>query len=184
MTQHEYVFVAISIILGLAITRLLSVAGALIRAHERIRFHWATVVWAACVMVFMLQMWWVGWGLRKFDGWSFMDFFVLIVGTVFIYGAAELALPVEDYDVASDVELDFLRHSKTLGRISAGSMLCYFAVGPYFNIRLFGNAALPSILVSGLGFLLALLLVVRPAWFKAVIPLFALYTAAVLYLTA
>ncbi len=184
MTQHEYVFVTISIILGLAITRLLGEVGGLIRAHSRIRFHWATALWAGCIMVFILQMWWVGWELRNYADWSFLDFFVLVAATVFIYGAAELALPVEDYDVASDTELDFLRHSQSLGRVSAASMAGYFLLGPYVNIRLFDNTPAPSILVAAWGALLMLLIVLRPAWFNALTILFAGYAAAVLYLTA
>ena len=33
MTQHEYVFIAVSVILGLAITLLLSCVAALVRTH-------------------------------------------------------------------------------------------------------------------------------------------------------
>ena len=138
----------------------------------------------APILIFILQMWWVGWELRDFADWSFMDFFVLVAGTVMIFGAAEMALPVEDYDVTSDKELNFLRHSQSLGRISAASMLGYFAVGPYFNIRLLGNAALPSVSVAGFGALLMLLILLRPAWFRGLTVLFAGYAAAVLYLTA
>lgn len=158
--------------------------GGLIRAHERIKFHWSTAVWASCIMVFILQMWWVGWELRNYADWSFFDFFVLVACTVFIYGAAELALPVEDYDVASDQELDFLLHSQSLGRVSAGSMLGYFLLGPYVNIELFENAALPSIVVAGVGALLMLAFLVKPAWFRGISILFAAYAAIVLFLTA
>ncbi len=158
--------------------------GGLIRARDRIRFHWATALWASCIMVFILQMWWAGWELRDYPEWSFFDFFVLVACTVFIYGAAELALPVEDYDVASDRELDFLRHSQSLGRVSAGSMLGYFLLGPYVNIFMLKNAALPSILVAGLGAVLMLAFLAKPAWFKVLTTLFAGYAAVVLYLTA
>lgn len=158
--------------------------GGLIRAHNRIRFHWATALWAACVMMFILQMWWVGWELRDYHSWTFSDFFVLVAATVFIFGAAELALPVEDYDVASDAELDFLHHSETLGRVSAASMLGYFLLGPYVNIRLFGNAPTPSIVVASIGAVLMLAIVFRPGWFRPLTLLFAVYAAAVLYLTA
>jgi hypothetical protein len=184
VTQHEYVFVTISIILGLAITRLLSEAAGLLRARQRIRFHWATTLWAACIMVFILQMWWVGWELRNYADWTIVDFFVLVAGAVFIYGAAELALPVEDYDVASDAELDFLNHSQSLGRISAVSMLGYFLVGPYVNIRLFENPELPSILVASLGAAQMALIALKPGWFSALTVVFATYAAGVLYLTA
>ncbi len=183
LTQHEYVFVTISIILGLSMTRLLGEMGGLIRAHGRIKFHWTTALWASCIMVFILQMWWVGWELRDYPEWNFLDFFVLVACTVFIYGAAELALPVEDYDVASDRELDFLRHSRSLGRVSAGSMLGYFLLGPYVNIIMLENAAQPSILVAGLGAVLMLAFLLKPAWSKSMTILFAIYAAAVLYLT-
>ncbi len=184
MTQHEYVFVTISIILGLAITRLLSEGAGLVRAQDRINFHWATALWSGCILIFILQMWWVGWELRNYSDWTILDFFVLVAGAVFIYGAAELALPVEDYDVASDAELDFLNHSQTLGRVSALSMLGYFAVGPYVNIQLFENPALPSILAAALGAGLMAAMAIRPAWFQALTVLFAIYAGCVLYLTA
>ena len=183
MTQHEYVFVTISIILGLAITRLLSEAAGLVRAARRIVFHWSTTLWALCVLVFILQMWWVGWELRNVSEWTIVDFFALVAAAVFVYGAAEMALPVEDYDVASDAELDFLNHSRTLGRVSALSMLGYFLLGPYVNIRLFENPPVPSVVVAGLGAVLMLLVAVRPAWFRALTVLFAGYALAVLYLT-
>ncbi|MEM1404947.1 MAG: hypothetical protein AAGG55_16540 [Pseudomonadota bacterium] len=184
MTQHEYVFVAISIILGLSITRLLGHAGGLIRAQRRARFHWATALWAGSVMILVLQMWWVGWELRDYADWSIVDFLFLVAGTIFVFGAAELALPVEDYDVGSDQELDYLNHSQTLGRISAASMLAYFAVGPYYNIAMLENAALPSIIVAGIGAALCLGIVVRPRWFRALSVLIGCYCVAVLYLTA
>ena len=184
MTQHEYVFIAVSIILGLAITRLLSCVAALIRAHRRVTFHWATALWGASVMLFILQLWWVGWGLRTFSGWTIFDFFALVIGAIFVYGAAELLLPTEDYDITDDSELNFMAHSQSLGRVSAASMLGYFCVGPHVNIILFGNPVLPSIGVPLFGGLLMLLVILKPAWFKLLSVAFATYTILILYLTA
>ena len=91
MTQHEYIFVALSIILGLALTRLLHTVAQLIRRRREVRFHWATTVWSLSVLVFVLQLWWVGWELRTFNAWGFLDFCALVLGAIFVYGAAELA---------------------------------------------------------------------------------------------
>lgn len=183
MTQHEYVFIAVSIILGLAITRLLSSVAGLIRAHKRVTFHWATALWGSSVMLFILQLWWVGWGLRTFSGWTVFDFFALVVGGIFLYGAAELSLPTEDYDITDDSELDFAAHSQTFGRVSAASMLGYFCVGPHVNINLFGNPLLPSILVPLFGAVLMLLIIWKPRWFNALSVAFATYAVLILYLT-
>ncbi|MFK7829316.1 MAG: hypothetical protein AB8B57_05995 [Congregibacter sp.] len=184
MTQHEYVFIAISIILGLAITRLLSSVAGLIRAHTRVTFHWATAVWSACVMLFILQLWWVGWELRSFSDWSILDFFALVIGAIFVYGAAELSLPTEDYDISNDSELDFLDHSHSLGRVSAGSMLGYFCMSPYVNVTIFGYPALPSIAIPLLGGFLMVLVIAKPAWFKVLSVVFANYAIAILYMTS
>jgi hypothetical protein len=93
MTQHEYIFVAISVVLGLAMARLLHTAALLVRIHARVRHHWATTLWGVCILIYILQLWWVGWELRLVTDWSIIDFFALVIGSIFVYGAAELALP-------------------------------------------------------------------------------------------
>ncbi len=184
MTQHEYVFIAISVILGLALTRLLHSAAGLIRVYKRVTFHWATALWGAVVMLFILQLWWVGWELRTVTDWSVIDFFVLVIGTIFVYGAAELALPTEDYDISNDTELVFLAHSHSFGRLSALSMLGYFCIGPYVNITMFGNPPLLSLMFPIVGCSLMLLVALKPAWFEFLSVAFAGYAILILYLTA
>jgi hypothetical protein len=184
MTQHEYIFIAISIVLGLAMARLLHTAALLVRAHNRVVFHWATALWGSCVFIYILQLWWVGWELRLVSDWNIIDFFALVIGAIFVYGAAELALPTEDYDISDDTELDFLAHSRSLGRVSVMSMLGYFAIGPYVNLTMFGNPPLPSYGFPIFGGVLMLLMIVKPQWFRSLSVSFTAYTALILYLTA
>lgn len=180
MTQHEYFFIAISITLGLAITRLLHTVGMLIRAYRSVSYNWSTALWGFCVMLYCLQLWWVGWELRSIDSWTFLDFLVLMAATIFIYGAAEMALPVPEEHVG----MNFLEHSQTLGRLSALSMLLYFCVGPYVNITMLNNAALPSLGMPAIGILLVSLMIGKPAQFRVWSLLFGIYTAAIMVLTA
>jgi len=179
MTQHEYLFVAVSIILGLAITRLLHTVAMLIRAKARVTFHWSTATYGLSVMAYILQLWWVGWGLRDLPEWDFLDFLVLVVGSIFIYGAAEMALPVVDED-----ELDMLSHSENLGRLSALSMLFYFAIGPYVNLAMYDNPLLPALTLPLVGITLMGFMIVKPERFKVLSVLFAVYSLFILYLTA
>jgi hypothetical protein len=179
MTHHEYVFVAVSMILGLAITRLLHTVAMLIRAKSRVTFHWSSAIYGLSVMAYILQLWWVGWGLRDLPIWNFSDFLVLVVGSICIYGAAEMALPVPDQD-----ELDMLRHSQTLGRLSALSLLVYFAIGPYVNLAMYNSPAVPAIALPLFGALLMILVIALPRWFKQISIVFALYSVLILYVTA
>jgi hypothetical protein len=179
MTQHEYVFVAVSIILGLAITRLLHTVGMLIRAKSEVTFHWSSAIYGLSVMAYVLQLWWVGWGLRDMPVWNFSDFLVLVVGSIFIYGAAEMALPVPN-----EGKLDMLAHSRGLGRLSALSMLVYFAIGPYVNLRMYNNPGVASVVLPLIGVVLMALVIWQPQRFKVLSVVFAMYTLLILYLTA
>ncbi len=178
MTQHEYIFIAVSIILGLAITRLLHTMAMITRAHSRVIFHWSSMIWAFSILLYILQLWWVGWGLRTIEEWTFLDFIVLVFGSSSLYGAAEMALTVPE-----EGELDMLQVSQDLGRLSALSMALYFLVGPYVNIVMYRNAILPSVVVPALGILLMVLVIFSPARFKLWSLLFAGYSMLILLLT-
>jgi hypothetical protein len=178
MTQHEYISIAIAIILGLAITRLLHTAALLIRAQERVVFHWASAVWAVSVMIYILQFWWVGWNLRTVEEWTFPDFVVLVSGCTFLYFAAEMALT----EPATGTT-DMLHHSQRLGRLSALSMLLYFLMGPYINIFIYNNPARPSVAVPLAGMLVMLLVMVVPSRFRIWSLLFLGHAIWVLWLT-
>lgn len=177
MTQHEYIFIAVSIILGLAITRLLHTAAMITRAHDRVIFHWSSALWAFSVLIYILQLWWVGWGLRVIQDWTFFDFIVLVFGSIFIYGAAEMALS------APEDEIDMLEESQQLGRLSAIFMLLYFLIGPYVNVVMYDRPVLPSIAIPSVGIALMLLVITFPRRFSMLSLLFTVYSLLILYLT-
>ena len=127
----------------------------------------------------------MGWGLREVVEWRFIDFLVLIVGAIFIYGAAEMALPVPDDD-GDDDELDFLRHSEGFGRLSVLSMLIYLCVGPYVNlaVRVEPPPVSLALLLPAAGIGMMLVMIVLPRSFRWLCPLFAVYALLILFLTA
>jgi len=178
MTQHEYISIAIAIILGLAITRLMHTVALIVREHDRVVFHWSSAVWAFSVMIYILQFWWVGWGLRAVENWTFQNFIVLVFGCTFLYGAAEMALTAP-----SEEGLNMLQQSKDLGRLSALSMLLYFFVGPYVNIVMYNNAVLPSVAVPSVGIVLMLMAMIFPSRFPIWSVLFSGYSVGILLLT-
>lgn len=178
MTQHEYIFIAVSIILGLAITRLLNNAAMLLRGREHISFHWSSAIWAFSIMLYILQLWWIGWGLRVLQEWQFTDFIVLVFGCSCLYGASEMAL-----SEPGDEGLDMLRESQRWGRLSALFMLLYFFVGPYINIFKFNAPVLPSLVVPTIGVALMVLVIGLPRHFRSWSVLFLIYSISVLMLT-
>ena len=129
-------------------------------------------------MLYILQLWWVGWGLRTIEEWTFLDFIVLVFGSSCIYGAAEMALTAPE-----EGTVDMLKESQQLGRLSALSMLLYFLVGPYVNIVMYRNAILPSLAIPAIGILLMVLVITIPSRFRLWSVLFSFYSLAVLMVT-
>ncbi|MEM6582824.1 MAG: hypothetical protein AAF699_16200 [Pseudomonadota bacterium] len=113
--------------------------------------------------------------------WTFGDFLVLVFGSICIYGAAEMALPLPEAG-----SLDFLAHSQNLGRLSALSMLVYFAIGPYVNLTMLSEPMplLPALLVPAIGILVTGLIIIVPRYFKTLSIIFAMYSVFILYATA
>ena len=178
MTQHEYIFIAVSIILGLAITRLLNNAAMLLRGRDVINFHWSSAIWAFSIMLYILQLWWVGWSLRVLQEWQFTDFIVLVFGCSCLYGASEMAL-----SEPGEEGLDMLRESQRWGRLSALFMLMYFFVGPYINIVKLDAPVLPSLIVPAIGIVLMALVISVPKHFRSWSMLFLIYSMSILVLT-
>ena len=178
MTQHEYIFIAVSIILGLAITRLLNNAAMLLRGRDLINFHWSSAIWAFSIMLYILQLWWVGWSLRVLQEWQFTDFIVLVFGCSCLYGASEMAL-----SEPGEEGLDMLRESQRWGRLSALFMLMYFFVGPYINIVKLDAPVLPSLIAPAIGIVLMALVISVPKHFRSWSMLFLIYSMSILVLT-
>tara|TARA_R110002073_G_scaffold251342_2_gene413953 strand:- start:364 stop:678 length:315 start_codon:yes stop_codon:yes gene_type:complete len=102
---------------------------------------------------------------------------VLVFGSIFIYGAAEMALS------APEEQINMLEESQQFGRLSALFMLLYFLVGPYVNIIMYNRPLLPSILFPSVGIILMILVIVFPNRFKVLSLIFALYSMLILFLT-
>jgi len=70
MTPFEYLSVLVSIIIGLALTRLLSGAARLIQLRRRVRPHAITLGWMAFLFLANIQIWWVAFERREESQWS------------------------------------------------------------------------------------------------------------------
>jgi len=147
MTIFEFISVAISIILGLSIARLLTGAIDLISHRERIQFHWVPIVWASIMFSLLILFWWQLFGSNQFlKQWAFWDFLLAISCTVCIYVACGLILPRR----WTNDKIDLLQYFEKDGRFGvAAYSLFYLIVIPY-NMRLYGEMATAGVLTMNL----------------------------------
>ena len=106
MEPFEYLSVLISIVLGLALTQLMSSAGRLIQARSRVRPYWPAMVWTGCLLLILVQSWWAMFDLRDHTEWTFPSFLVILLHPTCLYLMAVLVLPDDDGEVI-DLKANF-----------------------------------------------------------------------------
>jgi len=99
MTQFEFLSVALSFVLGLAITVLLSSLLTAFRARRRTRMSWLPLTWAFYLLVIQFDVWWEVYALVSMERWTAGAFVLLLVIVLQLFVAGGLVLPtrLEDY---------------------------------------------------------------------------------------
>lgn len=143
MSIFEFISVAISIILGLSIARLLSAAIDLVSHRENVSLYWVPLTWALVMFSLLVIFWWQLFGANQFrDEWAFVDFVLAIACTVSMYIACGLILPRHWPDHRIDLYEYYLKDGRW--GVAAYSLF-YLLVIPY-NVRLYGEMATVGVL--------------------------------------
>ena len=95
MNVSEHLLVLVSIIIGLAITELLTGVRQLVRARKRVRVHWLPLTWAGVMFLVLVQHWWNNFLFSQQKLWAsnFFAFLVFLVSPVLLYLASSSLLP-------------------------------------------------------------------------------------------
>lgn len=93
MTPFEYLSVLVSIIVGLALTQLLSGAARLIQLRRRVAMDPATLLWMATLFLINIQVWWVAFERRASDQWTFFSFLLYLLIPIVLFLLSYLVLP-------------------------------------------------------------------------------------------
>ncbi|MGN6718862.1 MAG: hypothetical protein ACTHLX_15885 [Candidatus Binatia bacterium] len=111
MDEFGYLAVILSIILGLAVTQLLQGLSQVINARDRVRIYGPAIGWALLLLVINVQAWWAMFSYRNRHTWTFPQFAILLLETIFLYLLAALALPMDFQGEIVDLRANYFRHA-------------------------------------------------------------------------
>jgi hypothetical protein len=103
MDAFSYLSVLLSIILGLAITQLLTGFRGIVLARTRVRLFLPSLLWAVVLVAINVQAWWAMFQLRIRPVWTFSAFAIVLLEPILLYLMAALVLP--DFPPGETVEL-------------------------------------------------------------------------------
>jgi hypothetical protein len=109
----DYLFVLVSIIIGLGISRVLTGVAGVIVHHRRVRLYWVWVVAVLLVFLAHVQLWWgtfsVGEAVAK---GSFHDFMLFLLSPIALYLSAAVIIPDFEDDEVVDLREYYLENHR------------------------------------------------------------------------
>lgn len=91
----NYVAVLVSIVSGLALTRLMSALSEMIQAANRSRIYWVHVAWILTLVLEVMLSWWVMYRWHTAPNWNFFLFVWVTVPPILLYLASAILFPGE-----------------------------------------------------------------------------------------
>lgn len=91
----NYVAVLVSIITGLALTRLMSGASEMIQAANRPRIYWVHTAWIINLFMDLMLYWWMLYRWRTAPNWTFFLFVWVTIPAILVYLASAVLVPGE-----------------------------------------------------------------------------------------
>jgi len=110
MDEFSYLSVLLSVILGLAVTQILQGFRGLVLSRAKVRVYWPVIAWAILLLLICVQHWWSMFGMRNRHNWTFLQFAVVLLNTVFIYMIAGLVFPDITAEKDIDLKASFYSH--------------------------------------------------------------------------
>ena len=92
-SPFDYLIILVSIVLGLAITNVLTRLATVITARKRVDFYWPPVAWAIWIFFISVQHWWAEWGIRHARMSNFGTFWLQVLVPVALFLLSALVLP-------------------------------------------------------------------------------------------
>lgn len=103
MSPFDYLTVLLSIVLGLAMTNVLTRLALAMQARERVKFYWPPIAWAIWLLFVCVQHWWAQWSLRAVHP-TFVEFWLQLLTPIDLFLLTALALPDREEDGRIDLE--------------------------------------------------------------------------------
>lgn len=145
MTSFEFFSVALSLVLGLGITRILLGGLGVFRARQRQNIHWIPVVWAVTVFVYQIQYWWAIFELKEtLLTWTQGVFATLLSLSILLFVAGALVLPAS----ADQERQNLYDYFDQSGRWALLAVTGYLLLSIWTNWFLFGTELLSAMNVT------------------------------------
>ena len=146
MSISEYILALMSIVVGLAMTQLLSGAAEIAQHAKPVRTYWIHTAWMVNLFVTLIHFWWWEFALMQIETWTFLPYAFVICFAVLLYFLVALLVPQHLSEQADLKEYFYSHRGWFFGTMALIQVVdfgdtfvkgwAYFiGLGPYYPIR-------------------------------------------------
>jgi hypothetical protein len=103
LSPFDYLTVLVWIVLGFAMTNVLTRLAVVVSARERVDFYWPPIAWAIWIFFICVQHWWAQWSEHGVRTWTFLTFCTGLLDPIILFFLSALVLP--DREQAGSIDL-------------------------------------------------------------------------------
>ena len=158
MSEFEFSTVVVSIVLAIAIARILATWGSMIRLRHRVRPYWVHAGWSALILLLAVQNWLGYWELQDWPGFSFLQYLLILLPSLILVVLTFVVCPDLATEGVESMERNFYDNSSwsfglaaiyLVALIASGSLLQGDSwIGQKTLLRLVGLAAVSALSVT------------------------------------
>lgn len=127
MPLFEFLMILISVVIGLAVSEVLTGTASLLRARESVRFYWIHVFFQFGIFFALLQQWWEAWDLVGVTVINLWTAIFLLFPSVVLFLIAHLLYPRPAEN--SDLESYYFKQAPVLwGLVVLGTVVGTFVL--------------------------------------------------------
>ncbi len=131
MSLFEYVTVMVSMILALALGRLLMSASSLAKNRHKVVPHAPYVLWLCFLFLTLINHWWSLWDLRDIS-WTYLSFVYILIAPTLIFFGVGLLVHEGTGDDPIDLPVEFERVRPLFLLLMTGYVTAMWFDGPLF----------------------------------------------------
>ena len=107
----EYLTILISVVIGLALTHLLTNLIRIIHNRDRVKPYWVHLLWSATIVLWTISFWWFTFSMSTVREWTLGLFAFVMVYAVLLYVLMALLFP-EDIEENQNYEQLYFQNQK------------------------------------------------------------------------
>jgi hypothetical protein len=147
----EFISVALSFVIGLGVTHLLSAFVRVFLNRKRMRVDWIPMAWAFSIFASMIQYWWAVFELASLEVWPIGHFLAFLGMALLLFVAGALVLPAALFGEAEDLGDIFEEHGRWgLVVLSAYTMTVLVGNAVFWGSSPFSAVGLRTMILAGL----------------------------------